>query len=135
WQWESIKSIWRQGLDAGNVAIVLQVNPKPHRELAKVPNAVDFASGENSKLLLKYGGHDPAAITRPYAVAPGTPKERVEMLRKAFVGTLKDTEFIADAKKSRLDTDPLTGQEIEKIVAQLFKMDPALVKQLKEILS
>jgi tripartite-type tricarboxylate transporter receptor subunit TctC len=134
WQWESIKSIWRQGLDAGNVAIVLQVNPKPHPELAKVPNAIDYAPSENGKLLLKYGGHDPAMITRPYAVAPGTPKDRVQLLRKAFVETLKDAEFLADAKKSRLDTDPLTGEEIEKIVAQLFKMDAALVKQLKEIL-
>lgn len=134
WQWESIKSIWRQGLDSGNVAVVLQVNPKPHPELAKVPNAVDFAPNDNSKLLLKFGGHDPAAITRPYAVAPGTPKDRVQILRKAFSETLKDPEFLADAKKSRLDTDPLTGEEIEKIVAQLFKMDPALVNQLKEIL-
>jgi tripartite-type tricarboxylate transporter receptor subunit TctC len=73
-------------------------------------------------------------ITRPYAVAPGTPKDRVQLLRNAFVETLKDAEFLADAKKSRLDTDPLTGEEIEKIVAQLFKMDTALVKQLKEIL-
>jgi hypothetical protein len=58
----------------------------------------------------------------------------VQLLRKAFVETLKDPEFLADAKKSRLDTDPLTGEEIEKIVAQLFKMDAALVNQLKEIL-
>jgi len=134
WQWESIKSIWRQGLDSGNVFVVLQVNPKPHSELAKVPNAVDFAPNENGKLLLKYGGHDPAAITRPYAVAPGTPKDRVLLLRKAFGETLKDPEFIADAKKSRLDTDPLTGEEIERIVLQLFKMDAVLVDQLKEIL-
>jgi tripartite-type tricarboxylate transporter receptor subunit TctC len=134
WQWESIKSIWRQGLDSGNVAVVLQVNAKPHSELAKVPNAVDFAANENGKLLLKYGGHDPSAITRPYAVAPGTPKDRVQLLRKAFVETMKDPEFLADAKKSRLDTDPLTGEEIEKIVVQLFKMDASLVNQLKEIL-
>jgi tripartite-type tricarboxylate transporter receptor subunit TctC len=134
WQWESIKSIWRQGLDSGNVAVVLQVNAKPHPELAKVPNAVDFAPNENAKLLLKYGGHDPSAITRPYAVGPGTPKDRVQLLRKAFVETLKDPEFLADAKKSRLDTDPLTGEEIEKIVNQLFKMDASLVNQLKEIL-
>ena len=99
-----------------------------------MPNAIDFATNENGKLLLKFGGHDPAAITRPYAVAPGTPKDRVRLLRKAFVETLKDPEFIADAKKSRLDTDPLTGEEIEKIVLQLFKMDPSLVNQLKEIL-
>ena len=134
WQWESIKSIWRQGLDSGNVAVVLQVNAQPHPELAKVPNAVDFAPNENSKLLLKYGGHDPSAITRPYALGPGTPKDRVQLLRKAFVETMKDPEFLADAKKSRLDTDPLTGEEIDKIVAQLFKMDPSLVNQLKEIL-
>jgi hypothetical protein len=112
----------------------LQVNAKPHSELAKVPNAVDFAPNENAKLLLKYGGHDPSAITRPYAVAPGTPKDRVLLLRKAFVETLKDPEFLADAKKSRLDTDPLTGEQIEKIVAELFKMDASLVNQLKEIL-
>jgi len=134
WQWESIKSIWRQGLDAGNVAVVLQVNAKPHPELPKVPNAIDFAANENSKLLLKFGGHDPAAITRPYALGPGTPKDRVQLLRKAFVETLKDPEFLADAKKSRLDTDPLTGEEVERIVAQLFKIDPAIVAQLKEIL-
>jgi hypothetical protein len=58
----------------------------------------------------------------------------VQLLRKAFVDTLNDAEFLADAKKSRLDTDPLTGEEIEKIVGALFKMDASLVNQLKEIL-
>ena len=56
------------------------------------------------------------------------------MLRKAFVEVLQDSEFVADAKKSKLDTDPLTGEEVEIIVANLFKMDPRLVNQLKEIL-
>ena len=134
WQWESIKSIWRQGLDSGNVAIVLQVNPKPHPELAKVPNAIDHAPNENGRQLLKYGAHDPAMVTRLYAVAPGTPKDRVELLRKAFGAVLKDSEFLADAKKSKLDTDPITGEEVEKIIAALFKMDLGLVNQLKEIL-
>lgn len=134
WQWESIKSIWRQGLDSGNVAIVLQVNAKVHPELAKVPNAIDYAPNENGRQLLKFGAHDPAAVTRLYAVAPGTPKDRVQMLRKAFAEVLQDSEFVADAKKSKLDTDPLTGEEVEIIVANLFKMDPRLVNQLKEIL-
>jgi tripartite-type tricarboxylate transporter receptor subunit TctC len=134
WQWESIKSIWRQGLDSGNVAIVLQVNAKPHPELAKVPNAIDHAVNENGRQLLRFGAHDPAAVTRLYALAPGTPKDRVQMLRTAFVEVLQDSEFIADAKKSKLDTDPLTGEEVEKIIASLFKMEPGLVNQLKEIL-
>jgi len=134
WQWESIKSIWRQGLDSGNVFVVLQVNPKPHPELAKVPNAIDYAANENGRQLLKYGAHDPAAITRLYAVGPGTPKDQVQTLRKAFVEVLKDPDFTADAQKSKLDTDPLTGEAIDKIIASLFKMDPRLVNQLKEIL-
>src|SRR5919106_4358919 len=134
WQWESIKSIWRQGLDSGNVTIVLQVNAKPHPELAKIPNAVDHAPNENGRQLFKFGAHDPAAITRLYALAPGTPEDRVRLLRKAFAAVLKDGEFIADAKKSKLDTDPLSGEEVEKIVASLFKMEPVLVNQLKEIL-
>jgi tripartite-type tricarboxylate transporter receptor subunit TctC len=58
----------------------------------------------------------------------------VQLLRKAFTETLKDPEFIADAKRSRLDTDPLTGEEIEKIVLQLFEIEPGMVSQLKEIL-
>jgi hypothetical protein len=134
WQWESIKSSWRQELDSGNVFVVLQVNYKTHPELPKVPNALDYATNETARQLLKFGGHDPSAITRPYALGPGTPKDRVLLLRKVFVETMKDPEFLADAKKSRLDTQPLTGEEIEKIVGQLFKIDPAVVNQLKEIL-
>jgi tripartite-type tricarboxylate transporter receptor subunit TctC len=134
WQWESIKSIWRKGLEAGEVSIILQANPKAHPELTNVPNAIALATDENSRNLIKFGIHDPGAVTRPYAVAPGTPKERVQQLRKAFVEVLKDPEFLADAKKSQLDTNPLTGEEVEKIVAGLFKIEAGLVNQLKEIL-
>lgn len=134
WQWESIKSIWRKGLETGNVIPVLQMNAKPHPELTKVPNAIDQATTEPARQLIKFGIHDPAAITRPYAVAPGTPKDRLQLLRKAFRAVLKDPEFLADAKKSQLDTNPLAGEEVEKIVAGLFKIDAAIVDQLKDIL-
>lgn len=134
WQWESIKVIWRQGLESGNVAIALQVNPKPHPELKNVPNAIDLATSENARQLIKFGIHDPAAVTRLYAVSPGTPKDRVQILRKAFTDVLKDPEFVAEAKKSQLDTNPLNGEEVEKTVAGLFKIQPGLVSQLKEIL-
>ncbi|MGH7769747.1 MAG: Bug family tripartite tricarboxylate transporter substrate binding protein [Candidatus Binatia bacterium] len=134
WQWESIKVIWRQGLESGNVVIPLQVNPKPHPELKNVPNAIDLATSDNGKQLIKFGIHDPAAVTRLYAVSPGTPKDRVQILRKAFMEVLKDPQFTAEAKKSQLDTNPLTGEEVEKTVAGLFKIQPGLVAQLKEIL-
>jgi tripartite-type tricarboxylate transporter receptor subunit TctC len=134
WAWESIKVMWRQGLDAGQVSIVLQAVPKAHPDLPKVPVAVELAKTEEAKKLIQAGIHDTAAITRPYALPPGTPKDRVQILRRAFRETLKDKDFLAEAVKSKLDVDPLTGEEVEKIVAGLFKLEPALVAKMGEIL-
>jgi tripartite-type tricarboxylate transporter receptor subunit TctC len=134
WAWESIKVMWRQGLDAGQVSIVLQAVPKAHSDLPKVPVAIELAKTDEAKKLIQAGIHDTAAITRPYALPPGTPKDRVQMLRRAFQNTLKDKDFLAEAVKSKLDVDPLSGEEVEKIVGSLFKLEPALVAKMAEIL-
>lgn len=134
WQWESIKVIWRKTLDAGEVNVVIQLVPKPHPELPKVPLAVSLAKTEEARLLLQAAVHDPNSITRPYSLPPGTPRERVKLLQKAFMDTMKDPEFLADAKKSKMDIDPVAGEEVEKTVARFFKLDPALVTKLREIL-
>ena len=61
-------------------------------------------------------------------------KDSVQTLRKAFMETLKDKEFLAGAGKSKLDVDPASGEEVEKIVAGPFQLDPALVTKMGEIL-
>jgi tripartite-type tricarboxylate transporter receptor subunit TctC len=75
-----------------------------------------------------------AAITRPYALPPGTPKERVQILRRAFQETMKDRDFLAEAAKSKLDVNPVSGEEVEKIVSGLFKLDAATIARMSEIL-
>jgi tripartite-type tricarboxylate transporter receptor subunit TctC len=75
-----------------------------------------------------------ARANRPYVVPPGTPKGRVRILRQAFMDTMKDPEFLADAGKAKLDIAALDGEEIEKQIKALFKLEPALVAKLKEIL-
>jgi tripartite-type tricarboxylate transporter receptor subunit TctC len=67
-------------------------------------------------------------------VPPGTPKDRVALLRKAFLDTMKDPEFSADAIKSKLDIDPIDGEEVQKMVAGIFKLPPPLVAKLKDAL-
>jgi tripartite-type tricarboxylate transporter receptor subunit TctC len=134
WQWESIKSTWRTGLDSGDVVVVLQVASKPLPDLPNVPLAIDLAKTEEARKLIQLGIQDQGAITRLYAVPPGTPKERVQLLRKAFISTLKDRHFVAEAKKSRLEIDPTTGEELEKIVQNLFGLDNHLLARLKEAL-
>lgn len=78
--------------------------------------------------------HGDSDIVRTYTLPPGTPKDRVQMLRKAFDATLKDAEFLADAKKSKLNVDPVAVEDLEKDIAGLFKLDQTLVGKLKEIL-
>jgi hypothetical protein len=134
WAWESIKVMWRQGLDAGEVNIVLQAVPKAVPDLPTVPVAIELAKTEEGRKLIQAGIHDTAAITRPYALPPGTPKERVQVLRRAFRETMTDKDFLAEAIKSKLDVDPVSGEEVEKIVAGLFKLDSATVAKMSEIL-
>jgi hypothetical protein len=55
-------------------------------------------------------------------------------VRKAFADTMEDTEFITDAKKSKLGVDPMTGAELEKTVGGLFKLAPSVVSKLKDVL-
>jgi hypothetical protein len=65
---------------------------------------------------------------------PATPKDRVELLRKSYMDTIKDPEFLADATKARLDVNPLDGAELERNVREVFNLDPKLIPRAKEIL-
>ena len=78
---------------------------------------------------------EPGAITRVYVTTPGTPSDRVQTLRRAFAGTLKDPEFLAEAKKVQLEVNPLSGEEVGKIVDGMFKLNPTTVSKLANILA
>lgn len=134
WRWDGIKTFWSKEIQSGDAEVVLQILPKPHPDLPRVPLAVNLAKTEKARQLIQAGIHDTAATSRFYALAPGTPKERVGILRKAFTDTMKDPEFLADDKESRLDVDPVSGEQVQRTIARLFKMKPSLVTSLKEIL-
>jgi tripartite-type tricarboxylate transporter receptor subunit TctC len=68
---------------------------------------------------------------RPLTVAPGTPPERLEILRRAFKATLADPEFMAQAKKSKLDITYVSGEEIDKIVAGVLAISPKVKENLQ----
>lgn len=135
WSWHSLKATWGARIDSGDVVPVLQTTPRPHPDVPQIPLAIDLAKTEEARQLIKAGIHDPNAVHRVYSLPPGTPRERVEILRKAFLDTMEDPTFLAEAKKAKLDPDPLSGEEVERIVAGLFKMDPALIAKLKEVLT
>jgi tripartite-type tricarboxylate transporter receptor subunit TctC len=132
--WESFKATWSKELSAGEVVIVLQNIPKPHPDQPKVPLAISYAKNEEGQKLIKALVHSVGPTARPFVLPPNTPKDRVQVLRKAYMDTMKDPEFLADATKARLDVNPLDGAELEKNVHEVFNLDKALIPRAKEIL-
>jgi tripartite-type tricarboxylate transporter receptor subunit TctC len=132
--WESFKATWRNELDTGEIVILLQAGLKPHPELPSVPWAYELAKTDDAKKMIQALAVVNGATNRPYVLPPGTPKDRVKLLSKAFIDTMKDPEFLADAAKAKLDIDAITGEEIDKQVKSLFRLEPVVVSRLKEIL-
>ena len=132
--WESMKSTWKKELESGDLTMVLQVTSKPHPELVKVPLAVNLAKTEEAKKLIQTVERVHGPSVRPYVAPPGTPKDRVQILQRAFMDTMKDSAFLAEAKKATLDINAADGAELEQNVKDIFKLESSLIAKLKEIL-
>jgi tripartite-type tricarboxylate transporter receptor subunit TctC len=132
--WESFKATWRAELDKGEVTLLVQANLKPHPEVPNVPWAPDLAKSEEARRMILTAARTNGVLNRFYVLPPGTQRDRVRVLRKAFLDTIKDPEFVADTQRAKLDLDPIDGEEIQKQVRELFKLEPALVAKMKEIL-
>ena len=131
--WQSAKVTWANALRAGQVHVVLQTMLEPHPELKNVPLAVEYAKTEAGKKLLSIGS-DVYGNQRLYSLPPQVPEERVRVLQKAFMDTLKDPQLLAEAEKAKLEINPVDGPGLEKIVKGLFEIDPAIVNRVKQLL-
>ena len=132
--WDGIKNSRKRQLETGDMIVVLQGVRKPLKELPNVPKMIDLAKTDEQKKLVQLVVHDANDYSRPFAVPPGTPNDRVEILRKAFQDTTKDKEFLAEVDKMQLTLDPATGDELTTAVASWAKMDQTTKAKLKDIL-
>lgn len=133
WGFESLRATGWDRVQAGDYVVVAQVSEKPLPELEQVPLALDMAQTQEDKDLIRLGIIVPSNILRPFVVAPEVPADRVAALRQAFADTLKDPEFLADATKAKLELNPLTGEEVQKLIGDLFAMPDSLKTKLRQI--
>ncbi len=132
--WDNVKTNRKKALESGDMVVVLQGTAKPLKELPKVPRMIDFAKTTEQKKLVEIAIHYPNDYSRPFAVPPGTPKDRVDILRKAFEDTMHDKEFLAEIDKMQLTLDPTTAEDLTSAVVNSAKVDAATKAKLKEIL-
>jgi tripartite-type tricarboxylate transporter receptor subunit TctC len=134
WSWLGIKATMKNQFESRNVNVVLQVALASHPELKDVPLASGFAKTDVAKELIRVASSMYSTGLRPYAVPPGTPSDRLATLRKAFLDTMRDPAFLADAKKAQIEIDPIDGPETAKIFSDVYNLQPATVAKLKELL-
>ncbi len=134
--WESLRVTARAMLDAegDDKLIPFIISGKfEDPEVKDLPRYTDVIKGEeNLKLWNIY--HAQYDFQRPLVFPPNTPKERLNIFRKAFKETLRDPEFLAETKKSKLLIKHIAGKEIEKIVNSMLAIPPAAKKRLQFLL-
>ncbi|MBI4524125.1 MAG: hypothetical protein HY695_09980 [Deltaproteobacteria bacterium] len=136
WGWESMRTTGRAMLDASGDDRLIpfithgkSADPEV-KDLPRLKDVIRARSGEDGLAILN-AWLPQYEFQRPFSVPPGTPKERLALLRKAFKATLQDPEFLAEAKDSKLLITYVPGDEIEKDVAQIL----ATPEKAKENLS
>ena len=126
--WSSLKTARPDFIEKKQVNMLLQFSDRSHAELeGKVPVMMDYITNPQDRAMLKivFGTQE---MGRPFVGPPKMPKARVAALRKAFMDTVKDPAFLKDAKKRRLEIDPISGEEIEKLINELYKTPVKLAR-------
>ena len=130
--WSTIKSFWSQELESGEFRPLIQLSGDKTPELANIPHYTDFIKTVEDKQLfgLLFGVQ---ALGRVYALPPETPVDRVNALRKAFMDTMGDKDFLADAEKTGIDISPMEGAPVANMWAEFASTPPAVVARAKAV--
>jgi hypothetical protein len=109
-----------------NVLVQMAFDRSP--ELPDVPSALDLVSDPAARQVLELILRR-QEMGRPLAAPPGTPAERVAALRAAFYATMRDPEFLAEAQWFRMGLDPLSGDEIARILSGAYGSPAEVVRR------
>jgi tripartite-type tricarboxylate transporter receptor subunit TctC len=132
--WASWKATRPDWLKEKKINILVQIGLTKAPDLPDVPLLMDLASNPEDKAVLKLLSA-PSAIGRPIFTTPGVPEDRVKALRAAFDATIKDPHFLDEAKKAGLEVDPVSGEEMQKIVNDIVATPAPVAKRLAEIIA
>jgi tripartite-type tricarboxylate transporter receptor subunit TctC len=118
---------------AGKIHVLVLIGNRTP-DLPDVPLLVDLAGNSDDKSLLELFSA-PYTIGKPTAVGPKVPAERVAALRAAYVATMQDPAFLADAKRLGVEVAPVSGEELASLMARLMNLPPALIERAKRAIA
>jgi len=133
WSWSTITATHPDWVKDKKIHLLVQLALEKHPDLPDVPVIVDFAKTTEQRQIIKLI-FARQVVGRPYLAPPGIPKDRLEILRKAFMETMVDKDFLADANKSKLEITPVTGDKVEALVKEIYETPPAVAQKAGALL-
>jgi tripartite-type tricarboxylate transporter receptor subunit TctC len=127
WSWSSVKSTHWKWYQDKKFTVLLQLALKKHPDLPNVPLVVDLAKNDEQRKILRLI-FARQVMGRPFLAPPGVPAARAAALRKAFMDTLADREFLANTEKAKLEINPVSGEEVEDLIKEAYAT-PAAIQQ------
>ena len=129
----SLQTMHPDWIKDGKVRLLAQMANEPEPGLEHVPFVLDLVKNKEDRAVLeliftKY------QMGRPFFAPPGVPADRVAALRAAFDATLKDPALLADAKQQRLEIRPVSGRDVQAMIAKLYGMPEELAKRARDVL-
>lgn len=135
WTWGALNAgNTANWLKEGKITLLVQLGIAKYNKIpADVPLAMDLAKTEDGRKVIELMC-SPSATGYPSFMGPGVPHDRIAALRAAYVKTMSDPKFIEAVKKQKLSLDPITGEEIEKIVKNIYAMPASAKQHAKELM-
>jgi len=134
WSWSSVKATHGAWIAEKKLNILVQLSLHKHPDLPDVPLVVDLAKTDEERQILTLI-FARQVMGRPFLAPPGIPADRAEALRKAFMETMTDPAFVADAEKSQLEVNPVAGDDLQKLVAEIYRTPPEVAKKAAALLA
>lgn len=131
--WSAAKTSHGDWIRDKKMYIAIQFAVARHPELPDVPVVTELARTPEQRAALELILVQ-QAMGRPYAAPPNVPADRVTALRNAFDLTMRDKEFLADASKRRMEIQPISGSELEKLVRNMFSASAETVAMARRAL-
>jgi tripartite-type tricarboxylate transporter receptor subunit TctC len=132
--WSTIKTRHAAWLRDKKINVLIQSSLRKAPELGNVPLVLDQTKDAEKLQILKLilAAQE---MARPFAAPPGIPADRKSALVAAFDATMKDKDYLADAKKSRIDVNPVSGADIDKLLAELYATPKAVIQKASKAIA
>lgn len=105
------------------ISVLVQYSLKRHPAFPNAPAMVELGKSDEDKQILRLYGST-AEVGRSLMAPPQVPADRMTALQEAFDAMVKDPEFLAEMKKRNLELDPMSGDELGKLIASTFEITP-----------